>query len=45
MGGLLSHAMAVDSGEKLWQLNSDYRFEKIIGDPETLAKLQAVPLL
>ena len=40
MGGLLSHAMAVDSGEKLWQLNSDYRFDKIIGDADTLDKLR-----
>ncbi len=40
MGGLLSHAMAVNSGEKFWQLNSDYRFEKIVGETDTLAKLK-----
>jgi hypothetical protein len=40
MGGLLSHAMSVNSGERFWQLNSDYQFEKIIGDPATLGRLQ-----
>jgi pimeloyl-ACP methyl ester carboxylesterase len=40
MGGLLSHAMAVDSGEKLWQLNSDRRFNEILGEPEVLAQLE-----
>lgn len=40
MGGLLSHAMAVDSGNKFWQLNSDRQFEReIIGPPEVLAEL------
>ena len=34
MGGLLSHAMAVDSGDKFWELNTDYRFDRIVGDPE-----------
>jgi hypothetical protein len=40
MGGLLSHAMSVDSGDKFWQLYSDRRFDDIIGEPETLAELQ-----
>ena len=40
MGGLLSHAMAVNSGEKFWQLNSDNRFDKILGDADTLGKLK-----
>ncbi len=40
MGGLLSHAMVVSSAEKFWQLNSDYRFEKIVGDSDTLGRLK-----
>ncbi len=40
MGGLLSHEMALYSGDKFWQLNSDYRFDRIIGDSETLSELK-----
>jgi hypothetical protein len=40
MGGLLSHAMAVESGDKFWQLNSDCRFGDIIGEPVVLAELK-----
>lgn len=40
MGGLLSHAMAIDSGDKFWQLNSDRRFSEIEGEPEVLAELE-----
>src|SRR5262249_35905703 len=40
MGGLLGHAMAVESQEKFWQLNSDRRFEDIIGRPEVLGEIQ-----
>ena len=32
--------MAVDSGDQLWQLNSDRRFEEILGPPEVLDELQ-----
>ena len=31
MGGLLSHMMALDSGDKLWRLYSDRSFDEIIG--------------
>ena len=40
MGGLLSHMMTVDSGDKLWQLNSDRPFDEILGPPEVLDELQ-----
>ncbi len=40
MGGLLSHAMAVKSGDKFWQLHSDVQFKDINGSPEILAELQ-----
>lgn len=40
MGGLLSHAMASDSGDRLWYLMSDQPFNRIVGDPEVLSKLQ-----
>ena len=40
MGGLLSHAMAMDSGDKFWQLNSDRRFSEIVGEPEVLGELE-----
>ena len=40
MGGLLSHAMVVDSSDRFWQLYSDKRFEDIIGPPEVLAELR-----
>jgi hypothetical protein len=40
MGGLLSHAMVVESGDRLWHLNSDRPFNQILGPPEDLAELQ-----
>ena len=40
MGGLLSHAMAIDSGDKFWHLNSDRRFSEIVGEPEVLGELE-----
>lgn len=40
MGGLLSHAMAVDSGNSFWEVNSDRPFEQIMGPPEILNELR-----
>jgi pimeloyl-ACP methyl ester carboxylesterase len=40
MGGLLSHAMAVDSGNRLWEINSDRPFDQILGPPEVLDELR-----
>ena len=40
MGGLLAHGMAVESGNKFWQLNSDRRFESIVGSPDVLGELR-----
>jgi len=40
MGGLLSHSMVVESEDKLWQLNSDRRFNEINGPREVLDELQ-----
>ncbi len=40
MGGLLSHMMAVDSGDRLWQLNTDRRFQDMSGPPKVLAELR-----
>jgi pimeloyl-ACP methyl ester carboxylesterase len=40
MGGLLSHAMAVDSDQKFWELNSPVPFTQIKGSPEVLDELQ-----
>lgn len=40
MGGLLSHFMAVESGTKLWELNTDKGFDEIAGPPEVLAGLK-----
>ncbi len=40
MGGLLSRTMAVASGDQLWRLYSDKRFEDIIGPPEVLDELR-----
>ena len=40
MGGLLSHAMAVRSEDKFWQINSDVAFDDIIGPPNVLAELK-----
>jgi pimeloyl-ACP methyl ester carboxylesterase len=36
MGGLLSHAMAVGSGNRFWELNSDRPFGQIVGPPAVL---------
>ena len=41
MGGLLSHAMAVKSGDKFWQLYSDRRMDDIIGRPDVLTEIQS----
>lgn len=40
MGGLVSHGMVVDSEDKFWQLNSDRRFNEIIGPKKVLDELQ-----
>ncbi len=40
MGGLLSHAMAVDSDQKFWELNTYVPFPQIKGPPEVLEELQ-----
>ena len=40
MGGLLSHAMAVDSDQKFWELNTYVPFPQIKGPPEVLDELQ-----
>jgi pimeloyl-ACP methyl ester carboxylesterase len=40
MGGLLSHAMAVNSGNKFWELNSERSFDEIIGPPDVLEELK-----
>ena len=40
MGGLLSHAMAVDSGNGLWALSSERPFDTILGPPEVLSELR-----
>ncbi len=40
MGGLLSHAMALDSGDRFWELSTDRRFEDIAGPPEVLEELR-----
>jgi len=42
MGGLLSHAMALHSGNKFWELNSDRRFEDIVGPPKVLDELRKI---
>ena len=39
MGGLLSHMMAVSSGDQFWRLYSDRSFDEIIGDREVLDEL------
>jgi pimeloyl-ACP methyl ester carboxylesterase len=41
MGGLLSHMMAVDSGDRLWQLNTDRRFQDMLGPPNVLEELRS----
>ena len=40
MGGLLSHASTVHSGNRFWELNSDRPFDEIIGPPEVLNELK-----
>ncbi len=40
MGGLLSHAMAVRSDDRFWELNSDRRFEEILGPPAVRDELK-----
>ena len=40
MGGLLSHAMAVNSEQKFWELNTYVPFNEIKGPPEVLAELK-----
>jgi pimeloyl-ACP methyl ester carboxylesterase len=41
MGGLLSHMMSVDSGDELWRLFSDRRFDtEIVGPRDVLEELQ-----
>jgi pimeloyl-ACP methyl ester carboxylesterase len=39
MGGLLSHAMVVDSDNRFWELNSDRSFGEMIGDREVLEEI------
>lgn len=39
MGGLLSHAMAVRSEDRLWAINSDRPFREIVGPQEVLTEL------
>jgi hypothetical protein len=39
MGGLLSHMMVLDSGDKLWRLYSDRSFDDIIGPREVIEEL------
>ena len=40
MGGLLSHTMAVASGDQLWRLYSDRSFDDILGPREVLDELR-----
>jgi hypothetical protein len=40
MGGLLSHMMSVDSGDRLWQLNTDRQFKDMAGPPRVLDELR-----
>jgi pimeloyl-ACP methyl ester carboxylesterase len=40
MGGLLSHMMAVDSGDRLWQINTYRRFQDMIGPAPVLEELR-----
>ncbi len=40
MGGLLSHAMAADSDQKFWELNTYIPFPQIKGPPDVLEELQ-----
>jgi pimeloyl-ACP methyl ester carboxylesterase len=40
MGGLLSHMMAVDSGDRLWQINTYRQFKDMVGPPGVLEELR-----
>jgi pimeloyl-ACP methyl ester carboxylesterase len=40
MGGLLSHAMVVDSGNRFWELNSDRPFSEMLGPPEVIEEIR-----
>ncbi len=40
MGGVLSHAMVVKSGNHLWQLSSDRPFQEIFGPQEDLEEMK-----
>jgi hypothetical protein len=40
MGGLLSHMMVVDSGDKLWQINTYRRFQDMVGPAPVLEELR-----
>ena len=40
MGGLLSHAMAVKSESRFWQINSDVPFEEINGPENLLSEIR-----
>jgi pimeloyl-ACP methyl ester carboxylesterase len=40
MGGLLSHAMAVNSGNRFWEINSERPFGQIVGPPEVIDELK-----
>ena len=43
MGGLLSHAMAVDSEDHFWNLNSYREFDELIGPREVLDEVRSTP--
>ena len=40
MGGMLSHTMAVSSGDQFWRLYSDRPFDEILGPAEVLEELR-----
>jgi pimeloyl-ACP methyl ester carboxylesterase len=40
MGGILAHAMAVNSENRYWQMYTDRPFDQMLGPPETLAELR-----
>jgi pimeloyl-ACP methyl ester carboxylesterase len=40
MGGLLSHAMVVDSADRFWRLNTDRPFNEIAGPPKVLEEIK-----
>lgn len=39
MGGILSHAMVAESGDRFWELNTDRRFDEIGGPPKVREEL------